>query len=177
MKIYIRAYQSPMIGNYSTDQITIPSNNILVSDLKQILYEKYRIDKSQQLLTYKIADQMIVTLANEWPLSFFYIRQNSIIYLEFIQVISKSEEISKKMLSNPKSKYLKTLGLLKHFAPPPMGVIVESQNEYIDELKRSLINANITPSQKKSIQSCNNDDITDIINSFNSSTLDIQSSN
>ena len=165
MKIYIRAYQSPMIGNYSTDQITIPSNNILVSDLKQILYEKYRIDKSQQRLTYKIADQMIVTLANEWPLSFFYIRQNSIIYLEFIQVISKSEEISKKMLSNPKSKYLKTLGLLKHFAPPPMGVIVESQNEYIDELKRSLINANITPSQKKSIQSCNNDDITDIINS------------
>ena len=165
MKIYIRAYQNPMIGNYSTDQITIPSNNILVSDLKQILYEKYHIEKSQQRLTFKIANQMIVTLSNEWPLSFFYIRQNSIIYLEFIQVISKSEEISKKMLSNPKSKYLKTLGLFRHFAPPPMGTIVESQNEYIDELKRSLINTNITPSQKKSIQSCNNDDITDIINS------------
>ena len=160
MKIYIRAYQSPMIGNYSTDLITIPSNSILVSDLKQILYEKYRIEKSQQRLTHKLCNQIIVTLSNEWPLSFFYIKQNSIIYLEFIQVISKSEEISKKMLSNTKSKYLKTLGLFRHFAPPPMGTIVESQNEYIDEMRKSQLNTH-----KMSAQSGNNDDICDIINS------------
>jgi hypothetical protein len=28
-------------------------------------------------------------MTNEWPLSFFYIRENSKIYLEFIQVVDK----------------------------------------------------------------------------------------
>lgn len=37
------------------------------------------------------------------------------------------------MLSNAKSKYLKSLGFFNHFAPT-LGVIQESQNEYNDEL-------------------------------------------
>ncbi len=28
-------------------------------------------------------------MTNEWPLSFFYIRENSKIYLEFLQIVDK----------------------------------------------------------------------------------------
>lgn len=97
MKVYIRAYQNPYIGNCSTDAIHIPGNNIKVSELKEILFEKYRVNPSQQRLTTKIADTTIVniyfvikvTMTNEWPLSFFHIKENSKIYLEFIQIINK----------------------------------------------------------------------------------------
>jgi ankyrin repeat protein len=78
-------------------------------------------------------------MTNEWPLTFFYIRENSKIYLEFIQVIdkvyrklTKTEEIQKKALTNAKSKYYKQLGFFQHLAPK-LGVIPESQNEYNDE--------------------------------------------
>ncbi len=34
-------------------------------------------------------------MTNEWPLSFFYIRENSKIYLEFIQIVDKVNKILK----------------------------------------------------------------------------------
>ena len=173
MKIYIRTYKEPTIGNYSTDLITIPSNQISVLELKQLLYDKYHIDKSQQRLTYKMCNQTIVTLTNEWPLSFFYIRQNSIIYLEFIQVITKSEEISKKVLTNVNSKYMTSLRLFRYVQQPPMGTINESQNEYLDEFKPKHISNNYNYNQQKvgSPHSTNsyksyesNNDVSEIIN-------------
>lgn len=61
MKIFIRSYQNPFIGNFSTDVMHVPNNKILVSDLKKQIYEKYRIHASQQRLTTKIAD---ITMVN-----------------------------------------------------------------------------------------------------------------
>lgn len=63
MKVFIRAYQSPFIGNCSTDIINIPNNKITVAQLKDILFEKYRIPASQQRLTTKIADLTIVKIS------------------------------------------------------------------------------------------------------------------
>ena len=60
MKIFILYYQSPFIGNCSTDTIEVPSSKILVSELKNIIYEKYRIHQSQQRLTTKIAEITLV---------------------------------------------------------------------------------------------------------------------
>ncbi len=60
MKIFIRAYQSPFIGNCSTDVLHIPNHKITVEKLKDILYEKYKIHPSLQRLTTKIANKFIV---------------------------------------------------------------------------------------------------------------------
>ena len=60
MKIFIRAYQNPFIGNCSTDVMHIPNNEIKVAELKEMLHEKYRIHPSQQRLTTKIADTTLV---------------------------------------------------------------------------------------------------------------------
>ena len=62
MKIFIRSYQSPFIGNCSTDVLHIPSNKILVAELKDLLYERYRIHPSQQRLTVKIAGITLVKI-------------------------------------------------------------------------------------------------------------------
>ena len=62
MKIFIRAYQNPFIGNCSTDVLHIPNNKITVLQLKDMLYEKYRIHQSQQRLTTKIANNTIVKI-------------------------------------------------------------------------------------------------------------------
>jgi len=60
MKIFIRLYQSQSIGICKADIIHIPNNKITVAQLKEILFEKYRIDPSQQRLTVKIANTTIV---------------------------------------------------------------------------------------------------------------------
>lgn len=60
MKIFIRLYQNEGIGTCKADSIYIPSNQISVAKLKEILFEKFRINPSQQKLTVKIADRTIV---------------------------------------------------------------------------------------------------------------------
>ena len=149
MKIFIGQYLNPHFGNCSTEQIEIPSNKITVSALKQILYEKYQIPPSDQKLTVKTANLYLITMTDEWPLSFFYIRTNSKIYLEKIKPYNKAEEI----ISSTKSKYLKSLGLynslhnngINEFSNVQLNkdkkevktnlcTIFESPNEYNDEL-------------------------------------------
>ena len=75
MKIFIRQYLFPTFGNLSTDQIEIPSNKITTSSLKHILFEKYQIPISEQKLTVKMANVSLVTMTDEWPLFFFFIKQ------------------------------------------------------------------------------------------------------
>jgi hypothetical protein len=62
MKILIRVYQNT--GNCTTDAIYVSDNKLIVSDLKYILYDKYRIIPSEQRLTTKIANKQIVNLPN-----------------------------------------------------------------------------------------------------------------
>lgn len=145
MKIFIRLYQLPHIGNCKTDSIDIPSNRITVNEFKEILSNKYGIPVNEQKLTVKILNKVIVTLTNEFPLHFFYIRLNSTVYLERIIIINKSEQIKNKIAAkkNPKLKYLSSLGLYGNINKSSLNkrnnnrqnldVITESPGEYNDE--------------------------------------------
>ena len=54
MKIFIKCYQNNFIGNCSADVLHVPNNKLTVAELKDLLFEKYRIHPSQQRLTTKI---------------------------------------------------------------------------------------------------------------------------
>jgi hypothetical protein len=150
MNVFIRSYQNHtnQFGNFSTDVVFIKGIDILVSELKSILSEKYRIPSSKQRLTFKIADEFLVMMTNDWPLSFFNIKENSHIYLEVLEEVNKQEEINKKLLNGTKSKYLKSLGFFNHIYANNLGTIPESSNEYNDEVfaKRSKAPQNVKDS-------------------------------
>ena len=142
MKLYIQIFKDGNFGNCSFDVVVIPNNQISVYELKQILYGKYGVNQSNQRLTVKMCNKQFVIMPNEYPLNFFFIKERSIIYVEFIQVQSKMEEISQKIRRRDvKSKYLKSLGILQRC--PPMEIIKESTIEDIeDDYKSSLVKKN-----------------------------------
>ena len=144
MKIYIRIYQIPQIGNCLTDSVDVSSNKITVLELKQILFEKYKIPPSEQRLTIKLLKRAIVTLTDSFPLSFFYIKHNSVIYLERLIIINKNQEIKNNILSKKslKLKYLEDIGFYDELLNRktnkrsssfseklPLDIISESPNE------------------------------------------------
>lgn len=132
MKLYIRIFKDNYYGNCGFDVIIIPNNTITVYKLKQILYEKYGILHSNQRLSVKMGKKQFVIMTNEYPLNFFFIKEKSKIYVEFIQTQTKMEEISQKIIKKDvKSKYLKRLGFLQGCLP--MGIIKESPIEDLDE--------------------------------------------
>ena len=155
MKLYIQIFKDNNFGNCRSDIITIPKNNITVLDLKQILYEKYGVIHSNQRLTVKMSNKQFVIMTNEFPLNFFFIKEKSIIFVEFIQTQTKMDEISQKISRRDvKSKYLKCLGILQRC--PPMEIIKESTIEDLDEdfksnnyKKRSKIKINNSKSPNK----------------------------
>ena len=97
MKLFIQIFKDGNFGNCRFDVITVRNNQITVHELKQLLYEKYGINKSNQRLTVKICNKQFVIMTNEYPLNFYFIKEKSIIYLEFIQSQTKTEEISQKL--------------------------------------------------------------------------------
>ena len=139
MKIFIHRYIYPACGNYSTEQIEISSNKILVKDLKKRIFDKFQIPINEQRLTIKLLNIMFVTMTDDFPLSFYYIRRDSEIFLEHFHPISKSEEICNNLLNkrNTKSKYLQSLGLFNNHNNSKnknLGIILESPNEYTEEI-------------------------------------------
>ena len=142
MKLYIQIFKDGNFGNCRFDVVVIPNNQISVYELKQILYGKYGVNHSNQRLTVKMCNKQFVIMSNEYPLNFFFIKEKSIIYVEFIKAQSKMEEISQKMKRRDiKSKYLKSLGILQRC--PPMEIIKESTIEDIeDDYKSSNTNIN-----------------------------------
>ena len=137
MKLFIRIFKDGNFGNCSFDVIAVRNNQITVNELKQILYEKYGINKSNQRLTVKMCNKQFVIMTNEFPLNFYFIKEKSKIYLEFIQSQTKTEEISQKIIRRDiKSKYLKSLGILQRF--PPMEIIKESTIEDIEDDRNSF---------------------------------------
>ena len=156
MKIYIQIFKDNNFGNCRSDIIIIPKNNITVYELKQMLYEKYGVIHSNQRLTVKMSNKQFVIMTNEYPLNFFFIKEKSIIFVEFIQTQTKMDEISQKMKRRDvKSKYLKCLGILQRC--PPMEIIKESTIEDLDDdlkssnyqKKRSKIRINTSKSPNK----------------------------
>ncbi len=141
MKLYLQIFKDGNFGNCRFDIVCIPNNQISVYELKLILYGKYGVNHSNQRLTVKMCNKQFVIMSNEYPLNFFFIKEKSIIYVEFIKAQSKMEEISQKIKRRDiKSKYLNSLGILRHC--PPMEIIKESTIEDIDDdYKSSLTNA------------------------------------
>ena len=132
MKLFIQIFKDGNFGNCRFDVIIVPNNQITVLELKQILYGKFGINKSNQRLTVKMCNKQFVIMSNEYPLNFFFIREKSIIFLEYIHSKTKTEEFSEKIRRHDiKSKYLKSLGILQKF--PPMEIIKESMIEDIED--------------------------------------------
>ena len=142
MKLFVQIFKDGNFGNCSFDVVVIPNNQISVYELKQILYGKYGVNQSNQRLTVKMCNKQFVIMTNEYPLNYFFIRERTVIYLEFIHPQTKDEEFSIKLISRDiKSKYLKSLGILHRF--PPMEIIKESTIEDIeDDYKSSYSNIN-----------------------------------
>ena len=84
MKIIIHLYLNVNCSEISSSEIQIESNEITVKELKKTLSEIYLIKVSEQILTMKLFGLKAITLSDEFPLSFFYIKNNSEIYLDTI---------------------------------------------------------------------------------------------
>ena len=116
MKIVLRIYKEIRIGNLSTMILDIPNNKIHVKDLKEKIYHKYKIKPSEQRLTFRMCHKKLITLTDNFPLHFFYIKDYSMIFLEIISNDSTEKEKPKKSAKKEtksntiKFKYLNVLG-------------------------------------------------------------------
>ena len=117
MRIILRVYKEIRMGNLSTMVIDIPHNKITVSELKEKIYKKYKIKPSEQKLTYRLCHKKLITLTDSFPLSYFYIKDYSMIFLEIISDIPKPkpEEINNMVKRN--SATIKYMNLLGYFLP------------------------------------------------------------
>ena len=154
MKLYIKIYKDNNFGNYRSDLLIIPNNKLKVSTFKQILQEKYGVNHSNQRLTIKMNNSQFITLTDDFPLNFYFIKQNSVIYLEFMGKFTKMDEISKKMHQRAiKTKYLKTLGI---FGNSPLETIKESTSEYRNDENKKISNNNSFIQRRLSIYNLKN---------------------
>jgi hypothetical protein len=152
MKLYIKIYKDNNFGNYRSDLLIIPNNKIKVSTFKQIVQEKYGVNHSNQRLTIKMSNSQFVTLTDDFPLNFYFIKQNSIIYLEFMGKVTKMDEITKKMHQRAiKTKYLKTLGI---FGNSPLETIKESTFEKCSSLNSVNLPDDLKIIEWKAFKNC-----------------------
>ena len=84
MKIIIHFYFNEKCTLIESLELEIESNEITVKELKKRLSEIYKIKPSEQILTIKFLGAKVITLSDDYPLSFFYIRKSSEIYLDSI---------------------------------------------------------------------------------------------
>ena len=85
MKIILKIYKEYQLGNLYTEFINIPNNKISVNSLKKIINEQLGFEPSCQRLTYKLYNQKIITLPNDFPLFYFNISDHSTIFLEIFK--------------------------------------------------------------------------------------------
>jgi len=85
MKIIIHLYFNDNYTEIKSSEIQIPSNEITVKELKKILSDIYQINPDEQILTIKFIGLKVITLSDEYPLSFFFIRKYSEIYLDTVK--------------------------------------------------------------------------------------------
>ena len=146
MKNILRIYNEISFGNLSTMILDLQNNKITVKELKNKIYQKYKIKPNKQRLTYRICHKKLITLTDAYPLSFFYIRDNSMI---FIEIISDNDEKQKKIknskLNNKKDlyikfKYMNSLG----FYYPDDKTIQRNKNNYSTKnvLRFKMLNKN-----------------------------------
>lgn len=132
MRIYLKLFKDKNIGNYKTDYLLLSSNIILVSDLKLIIFQKYGIEKASQRLSIKLCKNHFTIMNDEFPLSFFRIKEKSVIYLDIIEKSKKDKEIIKKIKQREnKSRYMRRLNIFQK--RPNMDIIKESSIEDVDD--------------------------------------------
>ena len=85
MKIIIHLYLNENCTEISSTEIQIESSEMKVKELKKMISEIYQVNPSDQILTIKFLGIKVITLSDDYPLSFFYIRKNSEIYLDTIK--------------------------------------------------------------------------------------------
>ena len=144
MKIYLKIFKDKNFGNCKTELILITTNKIKVSDLKQIIFQKFGIEKSTQRLTTKLFNEQFIIMADEFPLLFFKIKEKSIIYVEILEKKIINDNVLQKVKQREvKSKYLRRLNIFKK--RPNMDIIKESTIEDMDDSEHksnSLFNPN-----------------------------------
>ena len=117
MRIILRVYKEIRMGNLSTMIIDIPNNKITVRELKEKIYKKYKINPDKQKLTYRLCNKKLITLTDSFPLNYFYIKEYSMIFLEFISNISQIKTEEKKNLAKRNSATYKYMNMLGYFLP------------------------------------------------------------
>ena len=105
------------MGNLSTMIIDIPNNNITIRELKEKIYKKYKIKPSEQKLTFRQCHKRLITLTDSFPLNYFYIKENAMIFLEILsnEPQPKPEEIKK--IEKRNSAMYKYMNMLGYFLP------------------------------------------------------------
>ena len=135
MKLYIHIFKDNNFGNYSTDILIIPHNHLKVSEFKKIIEEKYGIKQSDQRLTVKMCNMQFITMTNEFPLNFYFIREKSIIFIEFLGKSTKLYELTRASSQHE----IKRLGSIGNKDNYPMEIIRESiGEETYEESNKSL---------------------------------------
>ena len=117
MKIVLRIYKEIRIGNLSTMILEIPNNKLTVKDLKERIYYKYKIKPSEQRLTFRICHKKLITLTDNFPLSYFYIKEYSMLFLEIISNDASEKSIIKKTDKKKDSIKFKYMNVLGYFLP------------------------------------------------------------
>ena len=158
MILLIKLYSNSFCCIIKAEGIEIKSNKILVHQLKEQISAKFNIPKSEQILTIKYDNNKknnLITLSDEFPLYYFFIHNNSELFLEHYKKIDKTKEICEK-IQNSKSKKLRHLKYQIFSnnqyivnSKRNLGVIKESDNEYNeyteidlknnDEMKNAII--------------------------------------
>ena len=139
MKLYIQIFKDNKFGNFHSDILILPNNHLKVYTLKQIIQEKYGIEESNQRLTTKICNRQFITMTNDFPLNFYFIRDKSIIYIEFIEKSSQIKEVNKIISQSIiKNKYLNSIGIINNFPMRPRhNSIISASNNNINNSKTS----------------------------------------
>ena len=146
MKIVLRIYKEIRIGNLSTMILDIPNNKLTVKDLKERIYHKYKIKPSEQRLTFRICHKKLITLTDNFPLNYFYIKEYSMLFLEIISNDMSEKSLIKKADKKKDSIKFKYMNVLGYFLPDSKTL---QRNQNISSLKNSF-------NQEKKVNSFNN---------------------
>ena len=119
MKIILRLYNEIRFGNLSTMILDLNNNKITVKELKMKIFQKYKIKPDEQRLTYRLCHKKLITLPDSYPLSFFYIKDYSMIFIEIISKSEKNKKLIKNSVKNKQANSIKFkyMSMLGYFLP------------------------------------------------------------
>ena len=131
MKIILNIYKDISFGNIKIDSILITTNKMPVSFLKNLISQKYNIDKSTITLSVKMHNLYIAIMVDNFPLYFYNIKDSSCIYVKIAENNRSNDFMMKKIKEREnKSEYLRKLNIFKK--DQKMDIIKESPLEDLE---------------------------------------------